>query len=309
MSLGSVLIISPNSSTTELLEKTLGTAAEVTVFGDLQQAFDYIYNNVPDLLIYDFFEYDDSLHLLKTLKDDPFFAHLPVLVVLRSGQEAPEWISLPVEDYIRYEEIGKDICLKVGLCIIRSQRVVEVNPLTRLLGNISINRQIQSRLDNHIPFALAYADIDHFKPFNDKYGFSRGDDVIKIVGRLLFNIVTNKSSRDVFVGHIGGDDFVCIMDPLVIEETCQELINTFDRIVPSFYNVDDRQAGQIQSLSREGKIQTFPIMSLSIGIAVAQKGVFCHYGEVTSLASEMKNYAKKQDQSCYRLNKRAISPP
>jgi diguanylate cyclase (GGDEF)-like protein len=92
--------------------------------------------------------------------------------------------------------------------------------LSRLPDNISINRQIQDRLDQRIPFALTYADLDHFKPFNDKYGFSRGDEVIKITGRLMLNIVRNKSIRNACIGHVGGDDFLCIMDPSLIEEAC-----------------------------------------------------------------------------------------
>jgi diguanylate cyclase (GGDEF)-like protein len=306
MSLGSILIVSQNASTTALLQRSLEDRAEATFFIHLRQAFDYIYNNMPDLLICDLSDNDDTLKLLSTLKEDPFFAHLPVLIILKIGGSTPDWKTVPVEDYIRHEDIQRDIREKVELCIIRSRRVVEVNPLTRLPGNISINRQIQSRLDKGLPFALAYADLDHFKPFNDKYGFSRGDEVIKITGRLLFNIVTNRSAKDVFVGHIGGDDFVGLMEPALIEETCGELIRTFDQIVPSFYDPDDRETGYIQSLSREGKIQRFPIMSLSIGVAIADKGVHRHFGEVTGLASEMKTFAKKQSGSCYRINRRTV---
>jgi diguanylate cyclase (GGDEF)-like protein len=72
---------------------------------------------------------------------------------------------------------------------------MEVNPLTKLPGNISINRQIQARIDGGEVFALAYADLDHFKPFNDYYGFSRGDEVIRITGRLILNIVKNKQPQ------------------------------------------------------------------------------------------------------------------
>lgn len=306
MSLGTILIVTPDPSTAMIIQNALAGMGNIVHFQHLQQAFDQIYENVPDLLIYDLRDHQESPNLLNTLKEDPFFAHLPVLIIIGPDQAFPDWRTLPVEDFIRHEEIEKDIRIKTELCIVRSQRIVEVNPLTRLPGNISINRQIQGRIDKGIPFALAYADLDYFKPFNDKYGFSRGDDVLKIMGRLLFIIVTNKSLKDVFVGHIGGDDFICIMEPQLIEETCKELIDSFDRIVPSFYDAADREAGYIQSLSREGKAQKFPIMTISIGVAIAQPGVFSHYGEVTSLASEMKSYAKKQTTSSYQINRRIV---
>ena len=216
--------------------------------------------------------------------------------------------TLLVEDYIWRKDLENDVCMKVDLCFSRSDRMVEVNPLTRLPGNISINRQKQSRLDKGNPFALAYADLDHFKPFNDKYGFSRGDEVIKITGRLMLNIVRNKSHKSSFVGHIGGDDFVCIMEPALIEETCQEVIDAFDRIVPSFYDSQDRISGFIESYNREGHAKQYPIMGISIGVVCADEGVYSHYGEVTSVASEMKHAAKKKAKSSYIVNRRGHTP-
>ena len=158
--------------------------------------------------------------------------------------------------------------MRVDLCFARCDRMVELNPLTRLPGNISINRQIQCRLDRGIPFALAYADLDHFKPFNDKYGFSRGDEVIKITGRLMLNIVRNTSLPNIFVGHVGGDDFVCMMDPSLIEEACQDVIDAFDHIVPSFYDPEDRESGNIQS--QNGRVTTGNIPSWEYPSALSE---------------------------------------
>jgi len=304
----SILVVSPNPSITEFLKNTLITSGEITVIDYLHSAFDHIYDDIPDLLIMDLQGDPEGIALLNSLKEDPLFANLSVLVILGEGDQVPHWEKLLVEDYLWRKDLEKDVCIRVDLCFSRSDRMVEVNPLTRLPGNISINRQIQNRLDNGIPFALAYADLDHFKPFNDKYGFSRGDEVIKITGRLMLNIVRNKSHRSSFVGHIGGDDFVCIMDPLLIEETCKEVIDAFDGIVPSFYDSEDRESGFIQSYNREGHAKQYPIMGVSIGIVRAEKGIYSHYGEVTSIASEMKHVAKKSAKSCYVVNRRVHTP-
>ncbi len=299
-----VLIVTPDTAVKDILHRMLESSAGTSVFDHLRAAFDHIYNEIPNLLIVDIHGDPEAAGLLNTLKEDPLFAHLPVLVILGEEDPVPDWETFPVEDYIWRGDLERDVRIKVELCLARSERIVEVNPLTRLPGNISINRQIQSRLDRGLPFALAYADLDHFKPFNDKYGFSRGDEVIKITGRLMLNIVRNKSQRDIFIGHIGGDDFVCIMNPALIEETCQEVINAFDRIVPSFYDPEDREQGYIQAHNREGQERKYPIMGISIGIASADKGAFSHYGEVTSVASEMKHKAKKTPQSSYSTNRR-----
>ncbi len=300
----SILIVSANSSVTEFLDKILRQSAELTVIPDLHSAFDHIYDKVPNLLIMDLQRKTVDVEILNSLKEDPLFAHLPILVILGDGDTLPDWNTLLAEDYLWYGDLKSDASARINLCLSRADRMVEVNPLTRLPGNISINRQIQSRLDMGVAFALAYADLDHFKPFNDKYGFSRGDQVIRITGRLLLNIVRNKAPRDSFIGHIGGDDFVCIMDSPSVEGICQDVIGAFDEIVPSFYDPRDREAGFIRSYSREGQERQYPIMSISIGIVHVAKGVFSHYGEVTSIAAEMKNVAKKKSKSSYAVNRR-----
>lgn len=301
---GSLLLVSPNPIVKETLRKVLAAEADLTCFDYLRSAFDHIYTDIPNLLLVDMHGDQEAADLLRTLKEDPLFSHLPVLALLDTGSPAPDWQTLPVEDFIWQSDLQRDVRMKVELCLARAERIVEANPLTRLPGNISINRQIQNRLDRGIPFALAYADLDHFKPFNDKYGFSRGDEVIRITGRLMLNIVRNRAQRDYFVGHIGGDDFVCIMDPALIEATCQELITAFDEIIPSFYDPDDRETGHIQSQDRKGHARRFPIMGISIGIAGTGNGAFSHYGEITSIASEMKHAAKKNPKSCYRMDRR-----
>lgn len=304
---GTILIVSEDVAVTDILNRTLTGYGDVIVFGRLQSAFDCIYHEIPNLIILDLTAEDSTADQLRTLKEDPLFAGLPALAVL-DERNSPDWTTVIVDDYIRRDDLERDIADRVKLCFLRSQRVVEVNPLTRLPGNISINREIQGRLDRKADFALAYVDLNHFKPFNDKYGFSRGDDVIRITGRLLLNVVKNKQPQKSFVGHIGGDDFVCITEPLLIEETCREMISAFEGLIPNFYDPEDREAGFIQSCDRDGRMRTYPIIGVSIGIARTDNGVFSHYGELTGLASEMRQLAKQHPGSCYRTNKRYYAP-
>ncbi len=301
----SIVVISKDIIILKTLEVVFKSLYKTAVFNNIQFALDYIYNSMPDLVIIDINTDDSaSINILSNLKEDPIFYQLPVLAVL-SDQPGPiTWDFLPVEDYIHKADFERDMLTRVKLSIIRAERVVEINPLTKLPGNISINRQIQARLDKHEVFALAYADLDHFKPFNDKYGFSRGDEVIRITGRLVLNIVKNKQHKNSFVGHIGGDDFIFIMDLNLIEETSIEIINNFDRIISTFYDNDDRVRGHIESCDRHGLLKSFDIMSISIGITDTKAGNFPHYGEITERASEMKKYAKQFIGSCYRLDRR-----
>jgi diguanylate cyclase (GGDEF)-like protein len=301
-----VLFITRDAALTEIVKYLLKDLRHnVSLFGTIQYALDSIYTSMPNLLIIDIMENDPkTISSLNTLKEDPIFKQLPVLAIFPDTFIIPDWNAIFVEDYIRKSALEKELNERVRLTILRSERIVEINPLTRLPGNISITRQVQERLDKAEGFALCYADIDHFKPFNDKYGFLRGDEVLRIAGRLIMNIVKNKQPNDSFVGHIGGDDFVFIMNPELVEEAVHEIIKAFDSIIPTLYNQEEREKGYISGLDRQGRESQFPIVRLSIGITDTLSRKFEHFGEVTEAASEMKCFAKLSETCRYRWDKR-----
>ena len=308
--MNTIVVVSQDIVLTNIIDSTLKNLYKTLVFSKMQPALDYIYNSMPDLMIFAIdMDGSSTINILNDLKEDPMFNQLPVLAILPDQFTFSRWDSFFAEDYIWESDLEKEILIRVNLCILRSKRVVEINPLTRLPGNISINRQIQDRLDRGKDFAFAYADLDYFKPFNDYYGFSRGDEVIRLTGRLILNIVRNKQPNDSFIGHIGGDDFIFIMDSALIEETSQEIIDAFDKIIPTFYDPEDRIKNCIESLDRQGRLRTFPIISISIGAIDIKSGMFSHYGEITGQASEMKKYAKQFKGSCCRLDRREVTVP
>jgi len=300
-----ITLISADPVLRRTAEDLMKDHADMVAFHSIKFALDHIYSDMSQLLILDI-KADDAhtVAVLNTLKNDPMFNTLPVLAILPEDFTHRQWESLLIEDFLRISQMERELATRVSFCITRAERTVEMNPLTRLPGNISTTKQIQSRLDEKVPFALAYADLDHFKPFNDKYGFSRGDEVIKITGRLILNIVKNRQPHDSFVGHIGGDDFVFIMDTPVVEDASKDIIGAFDKIITTFYDPDDRERGYIQSKDRQGTRQLFDIMTLSIGITSSMATTFSHYGEITERASEMKRYAKQFKGSCFRSDKR-----
>lgn len=299
------VVISRNVAMTEVVRSICSHEDNIVAFDTIQSALDYIYNSIPDLVIVDMMSADLlSVRLLNSLKSDPIFSQLPVLAIIDDDSGILNWDEIIVEDFIRRKDLLNDLKMRVNLCLIRSERIVEINPLTRLPGNISINKQIQERIDREIEFALAYADLDNFKPFNDKYGFSRGDDVIKMSARIILNIVKNGQGVSSFVGHIGGDDFVFLVDRPKVEGISQEIIDSFDRIISTFYDPEDRRKGQIESIDRQGTKRTFPIMTISIGITFCRPLQFTHYGQITQIATDMKKHAKRQHTSSYRIDKR-----
>ncbi len=164
------------------------------------------------------------------------------------------------------------------------------NPLTQLPGNVPIHERLSLLLEQGEPFAICYADLDYFKPFNDVYGFRRGDDLIQVTARLLAQVVEH--GKD-FLGHIGGDDFIMIFQSPDWEARCQRLMEAFSREVPALYDADDRLRGGIESEDRQGRQHFFPVASLSIGAVQVSPGGFADHHEVAAAASAAKREAKK----------------
>ncbi|MCL2670155.1 MAG: hypothetical protein FWE89_05670, partial [Syntrophaceae bacterium] len=162
-----LLLISPDPLFTAAADHILSAHFRTVIPCEIASAIDIIYNDTPDLLVVDLAAGDKAtVAFINNLKDDPLFSPLPILVVVGEQQPvAARWEDLFVEDWLRRSDLERDLLSRVQLAVVRSGRTVEVNPLTRLPGNISINRQIQKRMGlEH--FSLAYADLSDFKPFN-----------------------------------------------------------------------------------------------------------------------------------------------
>ncbi|HQM44516.1 MAG: diguanylate cyclase [Syntrophaceae bacterium] len=299
-----VVVVCKDVILNNVFERSLKDRYQVAVFNNMPSALDYIYNSIPNLLVINIADDAVGVHVLNDLKSDPMFNHLPVLAVLPENFNIADWGDLQAEDYVRRSQIETEFLARVNLSILRSEKIVEINPLTRLPGNISINKEIQERIDNQKEFAFGYADLDHFKPFNDRYGFSRGDEVIKMTGRIVLGVVKSLQPQGSFVGHVGGDDFVFIIDTALMEDAASEIVRAFDSLIPGMYDPDDLKRGFIQSFDRTGRASQFPMMGISIGIAETHNRTFTHYGEITQIAADMKKFAKRFTGSCYKTDQR-----
>lgn len=149
--------------------------------------------------------------------------------------------------------------------------------------------------------------MDHFKEFNDRYGYAFGDGVIRLLSRILRDMVRGLAPGG-FVGHIGGDDFIMNLPLEHLERTCDEIVRLFDELIPYQYTDEDRRAGYFLGKDRRGNIHRIPLMALSIGVVTNQFQVFEHTGQISELAAEMKTYAKSLPGSKYVVDRRHQSP-
>ena len=165
------------------------------------------------------------------------------------------------------------------------------NPLTQLPGNVPINEHIDRLLTGHNSFVACYCDLDHFKPYNDTYGYRRGDQVIQYLGEVLRKSCDRR--RD-FVGHVGGDDFVLILQSDEWQAAVTEAIQRFDDGVKNFAAEDHIAQGGYWGEDRRGQPVFHALPTLSIGVVVVEPGLFQSHHEVSAAISLAKKQAKKK---------------
>ena len=180
---------------------------------------------------------------------------------------------------------------------IEVNNATQLNPLTALPGNIPIEKALSAMLLERKERCVLYFDIDNFKAYNDVYGFENGDRVIK---HLALCIKANLPD-DAFVGHVGGDDFVGIVDADSAEALCRALIADFDLSIRAFYKAEDAQNGYITTRNRQGTLEQFPMISLSIAGVRAEEGRFCDVYALTAEASRIKKECKLLPGSTYLI--------
>lgn len=205
------------------------------------------------------------------------------------------------------DELG-DLSNAFNEMILRLKRLEEMHldasPLTRLPGNAAIETVLKKRLENDRPLAFCHIDMDNFKAFNDRYGYAKGSEIILVTARIIEQCAAELGTPDDFVGHIGGDDFVLISTPDRFKDICTCIIETFDRTIPGYYDVSDRQRGFILGKSRSGEPVSFPIMSISIAVVTNIGRRLASSLQVGELAAELKEYAKSIPGSVYVVDRR-----
>jgi len=193
----------------------------------------------------------------------------------------------------------------------RLKRLEEINlnanPLTHLPGSIAIESVLNHKLQEGTPLAFCQLDLSHFKAFNDRYGYARGNEVIQATAKILTEVVKSQGNEGAFVGHIGGDDFVVVTSPKRYEKICLAIIDSFDKMVHDFYDLEDRQRGYIQGETRQGQKVSFPIMTLAIAVVTNQDQRLQNHVQIGEIAAELKSFAKSFPRSIFVVDRRRDS--
>ncbi len=308
MKVATVLVVDDDTDIARFIEINLRLEGfDVRVAHDGEQAEKSIDEETPDLVLLDvMMPKVDGVELCRRLRANPATANLPVIMLTAKSLSADKVVGLTAgaDDYIIKPFDTLELVARVRSTLRRNAEMRAVSPLTGLPGNHRIEEELADRVIKAQPFAVLYLDLDNFKAFNDCYGFLRGDEVITLLSTAARRAVMEAGEPAPFLGHIGGDDFVVVCLPEQAEAMAKRVVDIFDASAPRLHDPTDAGRGYIEVTDRQGKARRFPLVSVSIGIAMSGNRMFADKREVVDVATEMKKVAKTTVGSSIAIDRR-----
>ncbi len=235
----------------------------------------------------------------------------PILVLTAATERVTQGDldpSVAIRTGDELEQLGERFNHMVGCINLMQEMALDASPLTGLPGNNSIAARVEQAIEAGQEMVVIYVDIDNFKAYNDVYGFEAGDRAILYTAEILDRVVRKQGGPDGFVGHVGGDDFILVVPEDRAAPVAKEICRAYGEKVASFYNETDVARGGIRTKDRQGEVQDFPFMSVSLAGVALTEGRFVHFGEIASTAAEVKKAAKAKDGSAFVMDRRSGRP-
>ncbi|MDP9068176.1 MAG: response regulator [Actinomycetota bacterium] len=303
-----ILVIDDDAQVLRLLEASLAAQAyRVVTASNGSDGIASARLHKPSLILLDLvMPVLDGFGTCRKLNQDVSLKHIPVIAM--TGHEIPTDrlgdILGCIDDYLAKPFDQADLLARVELSLRRARSFGGANPLTRLPGNVAIQEELMDRIAREMQFALLYIDIDGFKAFNDHYGFLRGDEAIKLLARCAREAVTEYSPMTGFIGHIGGDDFAAIVEPEAAQQVAEQILRTWEELLPTLYEPEDADRGFIEVADRRGQLTRYALASVSIGIVTNAIRPLQTHWEAAEIATEMKHVAKTRHGSSIAIDRR-----
>ena len=296
MSTPRILITEDEPHLREILKLQLENAGyDVLEACNGQEALELAQRESPDLIMLDVmmpvmdgYETCRRLRTLFTTRSIPII----MLTAKTNGKDIEQGLEGGANDYVTKPWAVRELMLRVRNVLEWSQQQRSASPLTGLPGNATIGDEINRRLTEREAFTLLQLDIDHFKAFNDLYGYSRGDVAIRTLANVLVEASQRFGGAAGFVGHIGGDDFIVVTGPEFAEDLGEEIIAQFDHQVVTLYDPADRERGYIEVRNRQHQIDRFPLMSITIAMVSTERMPVSHAAQLLDISQELKAHGK-----------------
>jgi diguanylate cyclase (GGDEF)-like protein len=277
-----------------------------------REGMEKIYESSPDLILLARRLPDmDGLLLCAELKNDLAFRHIPLILIdfepLLEGELAAR--ESGADDYLNTPVDIRELDGRIQQILHQGTVGFNCHPVSGLPGYDAVYRKVQETLEKGRPFAICFLDIHEFRHFNRRYGYARGDELLRTISRRVVEVLQADNRYLDFFGHLGADDFVLVTDPDRAEDLCSKIVERFEESIPDFYEPVDLQRGYILTKKRDGKESSHERLFLSIAIITHEAGRPGHVARIVEQGSELLAVAKKQRKSLWvRERRRSLSP-
>jgi diguanylate cyclase (GGDEF)-like protein len=262
----------------------------------------------PDLILLDLLMPGmDGYQVCDRLRQHPITASIPIIMLTALDQidNKVKGLNTGADDYITKPFDLRELRTRIEAHLRRSTRDLSASPLTTLPGNPVIEQFIAERIQSRKPLAVLYIDLSNFKAFNDEYGWLRGDQVIKLLARIIVEVIEEFGTKDDFIGHVGGDDFIAISVPDSAAQIAEQVIRRFDKVIPTYYSAETRQRGYSIVEDRRGNLFHAPMATVSIAIVTNTHRDLQSVAQVAAIAAEVKKHVKAHPGSNFAFDRRS----
>lgn len=302
-----ILIVDDGPGLAGLLEDALRPDdVEVTVVEHSAAARDAVKSLHPDLVVLDVpMNGLAGFAICSELRAE--VAGLGIIVVSERAdpRDRVAGLTAGADDYLTRPFEPEELVARVRSALRRGRGLRRHSPLTGLPGPFDVDHELSALVGQPgAGFALLLADLDHFKAFNDRYGYARGDEAIAATASLLSAQLDQVTSTPSFLGHLGGDDFAVIVEPAAVAELGDAIVGGFDQLAGELHDPADVRNGFIECETRLGTVTRGPLLSISIGVASNFLRPLLSAAQATTIAAEMRQVAKSVPGSAWRVDRR-----
>lgn len=292
-----ILVVDDEPHIRQILKFTLEKSGyQVFTAADGVEAMERATEIKPNLVLLDvMMPKMDGNEVCRRMRQDFALSQIPIIMLTARGDARDKVAGLEggANDYLIKPYSNDELLLRVQNVLEWNTRQMEANPLTGLPGNTAIERELKSLINQGKDYAFCYLDIDNFKGFNDYYGYQKGDEIISFLAGVLRKTIEKLGTREDFIGHIGGDDFVLIASPPRAEIMAKYIVDEFDKGALLLLNEDDVKRGYLEVRDRQGQVKRIPVMSITMAVVMSTDNNIQHFAEINDIASSLKIYGKQ----------------
>lgn len=264
-----------------------------------------VYDEMPHLVILDIRSSDvAAFDVCGQMKYDIILCHIPV-ILLTDASPLGNKIDCGADLYLYKPILFDELFYHVDRIISQTIDELDINPLTHLPGNRSSVQRMEAALESKGPFALSCLDLKNLNIYNEAYGVQRGDFLIRETANIIKEVVSGHGAPDIFIGHLGGDDFVILTSSAASSTIAERIIEIFDKSVHRFYEKIDRERGYMVIRAPDGKFHHHSFVSLSIAIITNELIPYSDVADMAKTASQIQRYLKRFPASAYLKDRRS----